>query len=68
MTNLSSSWSDGLALCALMHHFYPSAFDFAQLKSNNATKNFQLAFGTVADELAIPALLDPGEPTALFTH
>uniref|UniRef100_A0A8C1ADU7 Calponin-homology (CH) domain-containing protein n=1 Tax=Cyprinus carpio carpio TaxID=630221 RepID=A0A8C1ADU7_CYPCA len=44
--NFSSSWSDGLAFCALVHHFFPSAFDFFSLKASEREKNFTLAFST----------------------
>ncbi|CAH8557316.1 unnamed protein product [Dicrocoelium dendriticum] len=44
--NFGSSWADGLAFCALIHHFYPDAFDFATLKPENRKANFQLAFDT----------------------
>lgn len=49
--NFSSSWSDGLAFCALVHRFFPSAFDFSSLKSSEREKNFTLAFST-AESLA----------------
>ncbi|KAF5895776.1 smoothelin-like protein 1, partial [Clarias magur] len=42
--NFSSSWSDGLAFCALVHRFFPSAFDFSSLKASEREKNFTLAF------------------------
>lgn len=42
--NFSSSWSDGLAFCALVHRFFPSAFDFSSLRASEREKNFTLAF------------------------
>lgn len=44
ITNFSSSWSDGLAFCALLHHFMPDAFDYSQLDPENRRFNFELAF------------------------
>jgi hypothetical protein len=44
--NFSSSWNDGLAFCALIHHFYPDAFDYNQLEAKNKRYNFTLAFKT----------------------
>lgn len=49
--NFSSSWSDGLAFCALIHRFFPTAFDFSSLKASEHEKNFTLAFST-AESLA----------------
>ncbi|XP_052006111.1 smoothelin-like [Xyrauchen texanus] len=49
--NFSSSWNDGLAFCALVHRFFPSAFDFSSLKPSEREKNFTLAFST-AESLA----------------
>ncbi|RWS20307.1 smoothelin-like protein [Leptotrombidium deliense] len=46
ITNFSSSWADGLAFCALIHHFYPDAFDFKALDAKNRRKNFEHAFKT----------------------
>lgn len=44
--NFGSSWADGMAFCALIHHFYPDAFDFSTLKPENRRANFELAFKT----------------------
>ncbi|KAG7462059.1 hypothetical protein MATL_G00198630 [Megalops atlanticus] len=44
--NFSSSWSDGLAFCALVHRFFPDAFDFSELRAEEREKNFTLAFST----------------------
>ncbi|XP_037936521.1 mucin-5AC isoform X9 [Teleopsis dalmanni] len=58
ITNFSTSWSDGLAFCALIHHFLPDAFDYSKLTPQTRRHNFELAF-TVADEKAgIAPLLD----------
>jgi len=46
VTNFSTSWADGLAFCALVHRFYPDAFDFARLSAKNRRANFTLAFET----------------------
>ncbi|CAD6230968.1 GSCOCG00006901001-RA-CDS, partial [Cotesia congregata] len=42
--NFSTSWNNGLAFCALLHHFKPEAFDYDKLKPENRRKNFTLAF------------------------
>ena len=46
VTNFSSSWSDGLAFCALIHYYYPEAFDYDKLEAKNRRYNFELAFKT----------------------
>ncbi|XP_026672397.1 smoothelin-like protein 2 [Ceratina calcarata] len=58
LDNFSTSWNDGLAFCALLHHFRPDAFDYNSLRPENRKMNFELAFKK-ADELAgIAPLLD----------
>jgi hypothetical protein len=42
--NFSSSCSNGLAFCALLNHFMPEAFDYAELEASNPRYNFDLAF------------------------
>ncbi|XP_034980686.1 smoothelin-like protein 1 [Zootoca vivipara] len=49
--NFSTSWSSGMAFCALVHKFFPDAFDYAALDPANRKENFTLAFST-AEELA----------------
>nr|XP_035932447.1 smoothelin-like protein 1 isoform X3 [Halichoerus grypus] len=49
--NFSSSWSSGMAFCALIHKFFPDAFDYAELQPTQRRHNFTLAFST-AEKLA----------------
>ncbi|XP_067864657.1 smoothelin, like isoform X4 [Heptranchias perlo] len=49
--NFSSSWSNGMAFCALIHSFFPEAFDYNTLSPSNRKQNFELAFG-MAEKLA----------------
>merc|ERR1712002_957518 len=54
ITNFTSSWSDGLAFCALIHHFFPQAFDYGKLSKDNRKQNFELAFHTGERLAGIP--------------
>lgn len=56
--NFSTSWNDGIAFCALIHHFYPNAFDFNSLDPKNRRQNFELAFDTAEKLADIAPLLD----------
>ncbi|XP_026717697.1 smoothelin-like protein 2 isoform X2 [Athene cunicularia] len=51
LQNFSSSWSDGMAFCALVHSFFPEAFDYSKLDPANRKRNFELAF-TMAEKMA----------------
>lgn len=42
--NFSSSWSNGMAFCALVHNFFPDAFDYSTLSPSNRRQNFEVAF------------------------
>ncbi|XP_077995204.1 uncharacterized protein LOC144448788 isoform X2 [Glandiceps talaboti] len=56
--NFSRSWSDGMAFCALIHHYYPDSFDYNKLNPRNKKFNFDLAFRTAEKEADIMPLLD----------
>eukprot|EP00095_Tigriopus_kingsejongensis_P006184 maker-scaffold191_size271209-snap-gene-1.34 protein:Tk06184 transcript:maker-scaffold191_size271209-snap-gene-1.34-mRNA-1 annotation:"PREDICTED: smoothelin" len=58
VTNFSTCWNDGLAFCALIHRFYPEAFDFEKLESRNRRYNFTLAFKVSEDYGDVCPLLD----------
>ncbi|XP_053130605.1 smoothelin-like protein 2 isoform X2 [Hemicordylus capensis] len=51
LQNFSSSWSDGMAFCALVHSFFPEAFDYNTLDPAKPKENFELAF-TMAEKMA----------------
>uniref|UniRef100_T1IXF8 Calponin-homology (CH) domain-containing protein n=1 Tax=Strigamia maritima TaxID=126957 RepID=T1IXF8_STRMM len=56
--NFSSSWANGLAFCALIHHFYPDAFDYFALNPKNRRANFELAFKVAEEKADICPLLE----------
>lgn len=57
ITNFSSSWNDGLALCALLHSYLPDKVPFRQLNPTDKRRNFRLAF-EVAEAAGIATTLD----------
>ncbi|XP_062973361.1 F-actin-monooxygenase MICAL2 isoform X2 [Elgaria multicarinata webbii] len=71
VTDLTSSWRSGLALCAIMHHFRPDLIDFDSLNEEDAVKNNQLAFDIAEREFGIPPvttgkeMVSAGEPDKL---
>ncbi|XP_034396891.1 smoothelin isoform X2 [Cyclopterus lumpus] len=56
--NFSSSWSNGMAFCALVHNFFPESFDFDSLSPSNRRQNFEVAFSTAEKLVDCPQLLD----------
>ncbi|CAJ1068212.1 smoothelin isoform X3 [Xyrichtys novacula] len=56
--NFSSSWSNGMAFCALVHNFFPEAFDYSSLSPSNRRQNFEVAFSTAEKMVDCPQLLD----------
>uniref|UniRef100_A0A8C7RJT5 F-actin monooxygenase n=1 Tax=Oncorhynchus mykiss TaxID=8022 RepID=A0A8C7RJT5_ONCMY len=53
VTNLTSSWKSGLALCALIHLIRPDLIDFDSLNEEDSAKNNQLAFDIAEREFGI---------------
>uniref|UniRef100_A0A4W5KC84 F-actin monooxygenase n=1 Tax=Hucho hucho TaxID=62062 RepID=A0A4W5KC84_9TELE len=53
ITNLTSSWKSGLALCALIHRLRPDLIDFDSLNEKDSAKNNQLAFDIAEHEFGI---------------
>ncbi|OQV13001.1 EH domain-binding protein 1 [Hypsibius exemplaris] len=58
ITNFHTSWRNGLAFCAVIHHFHHELIDFSSLDGKDIKGNCKLAFDAAAS-LGIPKLLDP---------
>ncbi|CAF1629503.1 unnamed protein product [Adineta ricciae] len=56
--NFSSSWSDGLAFCAIIHRYFPDEFNFEILNSDDRRQNFDLAFTVALERAGIEPLID----------
>ncbi|KAK1211008.1 MICA2 monooxygenase, partial [Pygoscelis papua] len=71
VTDLTTSWKSGLALCAIIHRFRPDLIDFDALNEEDIVKNNQLAFDVAEQEFGIPPVItgkevgSAGEPDKL---
>ncbi|KAL5009782.1 hypothetical protein ScPMuIL_012087 [Solemya velum] len=57
--NFTTSWRDGLAFNALLHHHRPDLFHYNDLLENSHDRNLEHAFDTAYTSLGIDKLLDP---------
>ncbi|XP_041656765.1 EH domain-binding protein 1 isoform X2 [Cheilinus undulatus] len=64
VTNFSTSWRNGLAFCALLHHFHPDKIDFDKLDSHDIKLNNKKAFDGF-EALGISRLLEPSDMVLL---
>ncbi|XP_054995232.1 cytospin-B isoform X3 [Sorex araneus] len=60
ITNFSSSWSDGLAFCALLHTYLPAHIPYQELDSQEKKRNLLLAF-EAAESVGIKPSLELSE-------
>ncbi|XP_024133830.1 smoothelin, like [Oryzias melastigma] len=75
--NFSSSWSNGMAFCALVHSFFPAEFDYNSLSPANRRHNFELAFATAETKAGCDRLIEVDDmmimghkpdPMCVFTY
>ncbi|XP_053091772.1 F-actin-monooxygenase mical2b isoform X13 [Pangasianodon hypophthalmus] len=64
VTDLTTSWRSGLALCALIHHQRPDLIDFDSLNEADSAKNNQLAFEVAERAFGIQPLITGKEMAA----
>ncbi|KAF7700019.1 smoothelin, like [Silurus meridionalis] len=75
--NFSSSWSDGMAFCALVHSFFPTEFDYNALSPAERKHNFEVAFSTAEKKAGCDRLIEvedmmimgrKPDPMCVFTY
>lgn len=65
ITNFSSSWNDGLALCAILHTYLSDRVPYDTLVPQEKRRNFSIAFAA-AESVGIPTTLVSN--SFAFTH
>ncbi|CAH1791900.1 unnamed protein product [Owenia fusiformis] len=60
VTNMTTSWRNGLAFCAVIHYFRPELINFESLSPHDVKGNCKKAFDAAAT-LGIPKVLEPSD-------
>lgn len=64
VTNLTTSWRNGMAFCALIHRYHPELIDMDSLSPHDIAGNCKKAFEAAAS-LGVSRLLDPADMVLL---
>ncbi|XP_033251570.1 EH domain-binding protein 1-like isoform X2 [Drosophila miranda] len=64
VTNLTTSWRNGMAFCAIIHHFIPDLIDMTKLSAHDVVGNCRIAFDA-AESLGIPRVIEPRDMNLL---
>ncbi|XP_051544615.1 protein-methionine sulfoxide oxidase mical3b isoform X2 [Myxocyprinus asiaticus] len=65
VTDFTTSWRSGLALCALIHRYRPDLIDFASLEEHEAELNGQMGLDVAEQEFGICPILTGKEMSTL---
>lgn len=65
VTNLTTSWRNGMAFCAIIHHFRPDLIDFESLSPMDIYGNCKKAF-EAGETLGVPRVMQPGDMNILI--
>ncbi|XP_076861318.1 protein-methionine sulfoxide oxidase mical3b isoform X4 [Brachyhypopomus gauderio] len=65
VTDLTTSWRSGLALCALIHRYRPDLIDFHTLEESEAELNVQLALDVAQQEFGVSPIMTGQEMSEL---
>lgn len=68
IVEISFSFKDGLAFCALIHRHRPDLIDYNKLSKDNPLQNLNTAFDVAEKYLDIPRMLDPEGEICLFIY
>ncbi|XP_076766588.1 eps15 homology domain containing protein-binding protein 1 isoform X4 [Xylocopa sonorina] len=60
VTNLTTSWRNGMAFCAIIHHFRPDLIDIDSLLPHDVKGNCKKAFDA-GEILGIPRVIEPAD-------
>ncbi|XP_075452263.1 EH domain-binding protein 1 isoform X3 [Ascaphus truei] len=64
ITNFTTSWRNGLAFCAILHHFRPDLIDYKTLNPQDIKENNKKAYDGFAS-IGISRLLEPSDMVLL---
>ncbi|KAG4068181.1 hypothetical protein HA402_008822 [Bradysia odoriphaga] len=64
VTNLTTSWRNGMAFCAVIHSFRPDLIDMDSLSPHDVVSNCRTAFDA-AETLGIPRVIEPRDMSLL---
>ncbi|XP_063853273.1 LOW QUALITY PROTEIN: EH domain-binding protein 1-like [Scylla paramamosain] len=64
VTNMTTSWRNGLAFCAVVHHFRPDLIEFDSLSPQDVKGNCKKAF-EAGERLGVTRLIEPQDMVIL---
>lgn len=62
--DMTTSWRNGVAFCAILHHYRPDLIEFDSLDPSDTCGNCKIAF-EIGEKLGIPRVIEPSDMIAL---